>query len=50
VRVGRHCAEPLAERFAVGPTVRASFGLYNTRAEADALVESLLAVKEFFGA
>lgn len=50
VRVGRHCAEPLAERFEVGPTVRASFGLYNTRAEADALVESLLAVKEFFGA
>jgi cysteine desulfurase/selenocysteine lyase len=50
VRVGRHCAEPLAERFDVGPTVRASFGLYNTREEADALVQSLQAVKEFFGA
>ncbi|MCW2243436.1 cysteine desulfurase [Azospirillum canadense] len=50
VRVGRHCAEPLSERFGVGPTARASFALYNTRAEADALVSSVIAVKEFFGA
>ena len=50
VRVGRHCAEPLMDRFGVGATVRASFALYNTRAEADALVESVIAVKEFFGA
>ncbi|AWK89195.1 cysteine desulfurase [Azospirillum thermophilum] len=50
VRVGRHCAEPLADRFEVGPTIRASFALYNTRAEVDALVASVLAVKEFFGA
>ncbi|CAO3378678.1 cysteine desulfurase [Azospirillum argentinense] len=50
VRVGRHCAEPLMERFGVGATARASFALYNTRAEADALVESVIAVKEFFGA
>jgi len=50
VRVGRHCAEPLMERFGVGATARASFALYNTRAEADALVSSVIAVKEFFGA
>ena len=50
VRVGRHCAEPLMDRFGVGATARASFALYNTRAEADALVDSVIAVKEFFGA
>ena len=50
VRVGRPCAEPLSERFGVGPTARASFALYNTRDEADALVSSVMAVKEFFGA
>lgn len=50
VRVGRHCAEPLMDRFGVGASARASFGLYNTRAEADALVESVIGVKEFFGA
>mgnify|MGYP001295998631 FL=1 len=50
VRVGRHCAEPLMDRFGVGATARASFALYNTRAEADALVSSVIAVKEFFGA
>ncbi len=50
VRVGRHCAEPLSERYGVGATARASFALYNTRDEADALVSSVIAVKEFFGA
>ncbi|NYZ11131.1 cysteine desulfurase [Azospirillum sp. RWY-5-1] len=50
VRVGRHCAEPLMDRFGVGATARASFALYNTRAEADALAESVIAAKEFFGA
>lgn len=49
VRVGRHCAEPLMDRFGVGATARASFALYNTREEADALADSLKAVKEFFG-
>ncbi|MEI8393581.1 MAG: cysteine desulfurase [Rhodospirillaceae bacterium] len=48
VRVGRHCAEPLLARFGLEATARASFGLYNTIAEADALVEAVLAVKEFF--
>ncbi len=50
VRVGQHCAEPLMERLGVGSTARASFALYNTRAEADALVAAVKAVKEFFGA
>ncbi len=50
VRVGQHCAEPLMERMGVGSTARASFALYNTRAEADALADAVKAVKEFFGA
>jgi cysteine desulfurase / selenocysteine lyase len=49
VRVGRHCAEPLMDRFGISATVRASFALYNTREEADALADSLRAAKEFFG-
>lgn len=49
VRVGRHCAEPLMDRFGVGATARASFGLYNTEAEVDALVEAVQACKAFFG-
>ena len=31
VREGYHCAEPLHDRFKVGPTMRASFGIYNTK-------------------
>ncbi|MFM2041985.1 MAG: hypothetical protein RLY86_561 [Pseudomonadota bacterium] len=49
VRVGRHCAEPLMDRFGVGATARASFGLYNTEAEADTLVEAIAAAKAFWG-
>ncbi|MFV3127515.1 aminotransferase class V-fold PLP-dependent enzyme [Niveispirillum sp. KHB5.9] len=49
VRVGRHCAEPLMDRFGVGATARASFGLYNTEGEVDALVEAVQACKAFFG-
>ncbi len=48
LRVGRHCAEPLMDRFGLEATCRASFGLYNTIAEAEALVDAVLAVKEFF--
>jgi cysteine desulfurase / selenocysteine lyase len=48
VRVGRHCAEPLMDRFGVGATARASFGLYNTVEEADRLVDAVIAVREFF--
>jgi len=49
VRVGRHCAEPLMDRFGVGATARASFAAYNTEAEVDALVDAVLATKSFFG-
>ncbi|WP_341703948.1 cysteine desulfurase [Ferrovibrio sp.] len=49
VRVGQHCAHPLMERFGVPATVRASFGLYNTRADVDALCAGLQRVREIFG-
>lgn len=48
VRTGHHCAQPLMMRFNVPATGRASFGLYNTRDEADALVEGLHKVIEVF--
>ena len=49
VRAGHHCAQPLMERMGVSATTRASFGLYNTREEADALVAALESVRELFG-
>lgn len=49
VRAGHHCAQPLMERFDVSATARASFGLYNTRAEVDALISALHKVKELLG-
>jgi cysteine desulfurase/selenocysteine lyase len=48
VRAGHHCAQPLMERFGVPATVRASFGLYNTRADVDQLVAGLRSVLEVF--
>ena len=48
VRTGHHCAEPLMRRFGVEGTVRASFGLYNTREEVDALVEGINRVRQMF--
>ena len=50
VRTGHHCAQPVMDRYDIAATVRASFGLYNTRAEVDALVASLRKVQEIFGA
>jgi cysteine desulfurase/selenocysteine lyase len=41
VRTGHHCAQPLMERLGIPGTVRASFAVYNTREEADALVAAL---------
>jgi cysteine desulfurase / selenocysteine lyase len=41
VRAGHHCAQPLMERFGVASTTRASFALYNTRADVDALIAGL---------
>ena len=49
VRVGHHCAQPLMDRFGIAGTVRASFGLYNTRADVDRLVGALEEVREIFG-
>jgi len=49
VRVGHHCAQPVMDRFGVPATVRASLGLYSTRAEIDALVAALGRVREMFG-
>ena len=42
VRAGHHCAQPLMERLGVTATCRASFAMYNTKAEVDALVEALI--------
>ncbi len=49
VRAGHHCAQPLMAHLGVTATCRASFGLYNTRAEVDKLVESLELCHELFG-
>lgn len=48
VRTGHHCAEPLMRRFGVEGTVRASFALYNTRAEIDALADGIARVSRMF--
>lgn len=48
VRTGHHCAEPLMHRLGVDGTVRASFGLYNTRAEIDVLASSIERVCKMF--
>jgi cysteine desulfurase / selenocysteine lyase len=49
VRAGHHCARPLHERFGVQSSTRASFYLYTTRAEIDALIEGLAYTIAFFG-
>ena len=49
VRVGHHCAQPIMAHFGISGTVRASFGVYNTHAEVDALIEALSEVREIFG-
>jgi cysteine desulfurase/selenocysteine lyase len=49
VRAGHHCAQPVMARYGVSATVRASFALYNTVQEIDALVAGLEKVREVFG-
>jgi len=49
VRAGHHCAQPLMERFCVASTTRASFALYNTRADVDALIAGLAKARGIFG-
>ena len=48
VRTGHHCAEPLMRRMGIEGTVRASFGLYNTKEEVDILVASIDRVRKMF--
>lgn len=48
VRTGHHCAQPLMERLGIEGTVRASFGLYNTKEEVDALVAGIDRVRKMF--
>lgn len=48
VRTGHHCAEPLMHRLGISGTVRASFALYNTKEEVDALVAGIKRVSHMF--
>jgi cysteine desulfurase/selenocysteine lyase len=48
VRAGHHCAEPLMRRLGLDSTARASFGVYTTLEEIDALSDALTRVREFF--
>jgi cysteine desulfurase/selenocysteine lyase len=48
VRAGHHCAQPLMERLGITATCRASFAMYNTKGEVDALVEALKRAHELF--
>jgi cysteine desulfurase/selenocysteine lyase len=49
IRAGHHCAQPVMERFGVPATARASFGLYNTPEEVEALAAALHRARELFG-
>ncbi|WP_257349533.1 cysteine desulfurase [Pseudalkalibacillus decolorationis] len=49
VRAGHHCAQPLMKWLDVTATARASFYLYNTKDDVDALIEGLKTTKEYFG-
>ncbi|MBQ8968338.1 MAG: cysteine desulfurase [Bacteroidaceae bacterium] len=48
VRTGHHCAEPLMRRLGIEGTCRASFALYNTREEVDALLAAILRIQQMF--
>jgi cysteine desulfurase/selenocysteine lyase len=48
IRTGHHCAQPVMERFGIPATARASFAVYNTKQEIDALVTGLHAAREVF--
>ncbi|MBN2489383.1 MAG: cysteine desulfurase [Planctomycetes bacterium] len=48
IRVGHHCAQPIMDRFGLAATARASFAVYNTREDVDALVRAIHKVKEVF--
>ena len=48
IRTGHHCSQPVMKRFGVDSTARASFAMYNTKQEVDALVRGIEKVKEVF--
>ncbi len=48
VRTGQHCAQPVMDRYCIPATIRASLGIYNTRADIDALVRGIDQVREVF--
>jgi cysteine desulfurase/selenocysteine lyase len=48
IRVGHHCAQPIMKRFGVPATARVSFGMYNTKAEVDQLIDGLKKIIEMF--
>jgi cysteine desulfurase/selenocysteine lyase len=48
IRTGHHCAQPVMERFGIPATARASFAVYNTKEEIDALAAGIQKVKEVF--
>jgi cysteine desulfurase/selenocysteine lyase len=49
VRAGHHCAMPLHKRFGISATARASFYVYNTTADVDALIEAIYNARQVFG-
>jgi cysteine desulfurase/selenocysteine lyase len=49
IRAGHHCAQPLMRKLGVGATARASFHVYNQRADVDQLVEALKGARNVFG-
>jgi len=49
IRTGQHCAQPVMDRYGVAATARASFALYNTREEVEALVAAVAKAKEMLG-
>lgn len=49
LRTGNHCAQPVMDSYQIPGTLRASFGIYNTKNEVDILVEALIKVKVMFG-
>jgi cysteine desulfurase / selenocysteine lyase len=48
IRTGHHCAQPVMDRFKIPATARASFAVYNTKEDIDALVEGIRAAREVF--
>lgn len=49
IRTGHHCAQPLIDYIGIPGTVRASFAMYNTKEEADVLIEGIKRVAKMFG-